>query len=445
MIRTSLSIFNFKTYIKRIAKITACIILICGFIYYLDFLYCDFSVDRWGRILWHNYYAETDNIDNLFLGSSHVYHGINPFLSDELNGENNFNLATSSQRLNGTYYLLREADRDHHLSHVYLDLNYGVSTGLDGEFKQDDNLISGWRNTDFMKLSVNKLEYMLSMCGIDNYPETFMPFLRYRNQLFDTEYVRNQIEHKREEEYKQYKYSGRTDSNDIIEYRDKGFCYVEEELQQKDLRWGTNEVLDDNPFTEDAEHYLRKVIEYCQKEDIELTLFSAPMYELQLISVENYDAYVKQIRQIVAEYDLDYYDFNLCREEYFPIQKTENFYDAGHLNTQGAEAFTSFFWTVMEDEDMDYFYDTYEEKLKNSRESVYGLICTVEDDMMNYRIASNRENGMEYRVIALPEMQIQDFSENKDFALKADVHGIFRIDARKTGEDEILSSLEIAY
>ena len=434
-----------KKYVKRIVKITVCIILFWGLICWMNFLFCDFNIDRWGRILWYNYYTETDNIDNLFLGSSHVYHGINPFLSDELNGGNNFNLASNSQRLNGTYYLLREANEDHHLSHVYLDLYYGVSTGLDADFKQRDNLAAGWRNTDFMKFSINKIEYMLTMCEIENYPETFIPFLRYRRKLFDAEYVKNQIEYKSEEDYKQYKYSDMTDSNDVIEYRDKGFCYIEEELQQKDLRWGPDKILNENSFTEDAEYYLRKIIEYCQNEDIDLTLFSAPMYELQLISVENYDIYVKQIRQIAAEYGLSYYDFNLCGEEYFPIQKIEYFRDPGHLNSRGADLFTSFFWKVMEEESMDYFYDTYGEKLENSKEAVYGLICTAEDDMVNYRIASNRESEMEYRVVALPEKQIQDFSENKEFTLRADVHGIFRIEARKTGEDEILSSLEIAY
>ena len=438
MIRTSFG--------KRIAKLTVCIILIEGLIHWLNFSFCDLYVDRWGRILWHNYYAETDNIDNLFLGSSVVYHGINPFLLDELNGENNFNLASNSQRLNGTYYLLREANGDHHLSHVYLDLNYWVSTGLNADFKQRDNLAPNWKNTDFMKLSINKIEYMLTMCEIENYPETFLPFLRYRSKLFDTEYVKEQLDNKREEEYKQYKYSEMTDSNDAIEYRDKGFCYVEEELEQKDLLiYREDRILDENAFTKDAEHYLRKIIEYCQNENIELTLFSAPMYELQLISAGDYDIYVKQIRQIAAEYGLAYYDFNLCRKEYFPIQEIENFRDCVHLNGKGGEMFTNFFWKVMEEESADYFYDTYAEKLENSKETVYGLVYTDGNDMVNYRIASNRESGMEYRVVTLPEDQIQDFSGNKDFTLKAGVHGTLRLEARKTGEDEIISSLEIVY
>ena len=63
----------------------------------------------WERNNWHYFYTEEKNIDNLFVGSSHVYTGVNPFILDELNGDNNFNLAMASMRMNGCYYSILEA------------------------------------------------------------------------------------------------------------------------------------------------------------------------------------------------------------------------------------------------------------------------------------------------------------------------------------------------
>lgn len=81
----------------------------------------------WERNLWHYFYKDDGKIDNLYLGSSHVYYDINPALLDSMNGGYNFNLASSAQPLNGSYYLLKEAGKNNALSHVYLELYYQCS------------------------------------------------------------------------------------------------------------------------------------------------------------------------------------------------------------------------------------------------------------------------------------------------------------------------------
>lgn len=112
---------------RRIARIMARVLIFCVVLSGLNYIYVD--VPPWERILWHNFYESEGKIDNLYLGSSHVYYDIDPFLMDELNGQYNFNLSTSGQVMNGTYYLLREADRHNDLSHVYIELYYGRNTG----------------------------------------------------------------------------------------------------------------------------------------------------------------------------------------------------------------------------------------------------------------------------------------------------------------------------
>ena len=81
---------------RRIARIMARVLIFCVVLSGLNYIYVD--VPPWERILWHNFYQSEGKIDNLYLGSSHVYYDIDPFLMDELNGQYNFNLSTSGSR-----------------------------------------------------------------------------------------------------------------------------------------------------------------------------------------------------------------------------------------------------------------------------------------------------------------------------------------------------------
>ena len=55
----------------------------------------------------------------------------------------------------------------------------------------------------------------------------------------------------------------------------------------------------------------------------------------------------------------------------------------------------------------------------------------ISADMYRVTIASNRERGLQYQIYLTPEggetVMIQDFSENKQFNIPMDEHGIGRI------------------
>lgn len=200
-------------------------------------------------------------------------------------------------------------------------------------------------------------------------------------------------------------------------------------------------------LTYDAEKYLRKIIEYCQKNEIEITLFSSPIYELQVLSTENYDAYIEQIKQIAKEYQVKYYDFNVAKEENLSIQNIEMFMDPGHLNVKGARMFTEFFYTVISmpsEENKELFYNSYMEKMRNNESNVYGIyyysaVDNNEEWFVN--IASNRATGLEYKVIMTGEdgeqKVYQEFSNNKSYRIPKKWVGICTILWREQGQREI--------
>lgn len=416
----------------------------------LNYMFVGDDANFFERIVWHDFYEETDNIDNLFLGSSHVYCNIDPSLLDELNGQNNFNLSTGSQNFMGSYYALKEAVKRHNISYVYLEMYYDVSTGKEGVFKDPANLYRSWYNTDNMKPSLNKLDYMLTAFEKENYLETFLPFIRCREKLFDIGYIDARLRHKKEQNYLEFTCLRTGENNEITEYRDKGYSYSTENIETQDLCWAKNKVLNRSPLTEDAKLYLEKIIEFCLENKIEIILFSSPIYELQLISVDNYDDYVTEINEIADKYDVPYLDFNLCKEEDFPIQNTDNFRDIGHLNHQGAQMFTKYFWKTIDKKDKSSFCKSYKEKLNSSKRKVYGLIYLDDGKKRKYEIATNRESEMEYQVKFSPESNIpaiiiKDYSKEKVFEMESNDHGIFEITVKLPECQDVFQVLKIEY
>lgn len=460
----------YMKYLKRIAGIAAAAVIFLGIFRVFNYMYVkDYD---WGRILWHNFYEDKGNIDNICIGSSHVYRGIIPARLDELNGGHNFNLASGSQVLNGSYYALKEADRNNSLSHVYLEVFYTLSTknNFSGNTDPARSYTYNWRNVDYMKFSPNKLEYMFTISKPEKYMDTLMPFVRYRTKLDNWEYVMQTIDYKREEQYRTYEYISEWDENSD-DYWKQGYQSSSRTYNDKNRFFSQGKILAENPMGETSEEYLRKILDYCRKRDIDITLFSIPVYELVLISTENYDNFISQVKAIAAEYDVEFYDFNIAKEEYLPIHQGANYIDMNHLNSKGADMFTEFFDKVVSgtaSENEEFFYSSYAEKLQSEPADIYGLYyrdAKVEADeesaddgedapksvskIRTCRIASNWNEGTEYRIILTPnegdQYVVQEFAENNEFTISPEEHGICTIVARMKDSPDDVKTCEINY
>lgn len=442
---------------KIIAGIATAITFFYGLVQVLNYMYVNSDDSRTQRLVLHDFYEDKGRIENLYLGSSHVFSDIEPMYLNHINGQYNFNLSTSGQLPNGTYHLLREADRYNELSHVYVELYYyyyvheGISPGDERIYTE---FYRTWNTSDYMKLSVNKLVYMFSIARPEQYTDLCFPFSRYRTKVADWGYIKWVMDKKQTEDYLDYEYHA-----EIVEYMGKGYFAYSKILNDCDKRFEAVHVLDNNPIGETSEHYLRRIIEYCQARDIPITLFISPIYELELISTGNYDNYIDEVRAIVEEYDVEFYDFNLAREEYLPIQHGDYFWDVGHLNDVGADMYTPFFYEVVSRKESDndkYFYDSYAEKLQNAAPEIYGIYYRDSEDtaegeepVRTYWVASNRDSDMEYRIIITPDegeqYMIQDFNENKEFTIPMSETGICTVVARMKKTPEDAQTLEINF
>lgn len=444
MKQVSLFISSFK----RIAGLLIVFLLVIWG--YNIFSYLVVYEDDWSRIMWHNYYKEDKNIDNLFLGSSHVYCSVDPSILCEINGENNFNLASPGMPMDGAYYSLMEVDKDHDIKRVYLETWYNL---FYRELKNDS--VTTWKNTDYMKWSSNKMDYIFDAITKEELFNTFFPLLRFKHKITDFDYIMDIVEEKEKEDYKNYVTKTENDRG-ILEYRENGYRYTTQKFLEEEFSYKQRLLLDNKNIHHSPKEYLEKIVSYCEENGIELVLFSAPTTELDIYSTIGYDKYVEEITTFAMENNLVYYDFNLCKDEMLFMNAYDHFCDDNHLNYEGAKLFTSFLGKIMEqsyEENEEYFYDSWVEKQQSRKEQVYGIIHFNTEALERYEytsmIASNRTGGLEYKIQLEPtngeEVLLQDFSEFKFFDIPEYEHGICVIEVRKTGEEDIIQNLRIRY
>ena len=376
--------------IAVICSVAAFIAIVCT----LNYIYVvnpDPWYDQWYRNLFHSYYEE-ENIDCLVLGTSHVHFGIDPKILDEMNGMNNFNMANPGQRYDDSYYLLKEVDSSHDLKEVLLECSYlclyeePVPNEDQSGYKYVDyihdpvNYGSAWMITYNMRPSVNRLCMLAGAADKDYALATIFPFVRFRENLFDMDTIRYNINLKRSPEYKNcvYDYTVVDSSGGTahIGYPGKGYYYYDGAvLEDEEKIVKQNADVTTDPLGEESLDYVRRIIEYCRKKGIKISLFTLPVYDVETVSCIDYDRFITAMREFASQYDLDVYDFTLIKDEALPLPKDEMFWDYAHLNRAGCEFYTPLVWETLHDpgSTASLFADSYAQILADREPEIYGL------------------------------------------------------------------------
>lgn len=350
------------------------------------------DTNSYTRVMIHEMYNQPENIDVLFLGSSHCYRTLDPKILDEVWGVNTFNCGTSSQHLDGAYALLKEVTKDNQPETVYLEMFYTAM----GEVYQDrTQMTSTYIISDYLKPSFNKYSYILNASSKEYYIDSFFLARRNWKKIFQNGYVNSVIERKQLERYKAYQYV----DNGNERYEGKGYVAnytsVENGVFILSEHFGP---VRDNRLSEDDIKYVKKIKDLCDNKGINLVLFSAPMSDFRLCDVGNYDNYIDQMRRLAAEIGVEYYDFNLCRENTLSLS-AEDFYDDQHLNKSGADRFSYFFADFFKAEERkSVFYESYKEKMENMKEEILGAIIWKDKEaaVLNFDIVAPCDLNLHY-------------------------------------------------
>ena len=314
----------------------AVMFLLLGLVKLCNYLLTDDS-QSYTRLTMHELYERADageKVDTLFLGSSHCYRAYDPDLYEELTGETAYNLGSSSQNYDTSYYLLREAARLYDLKTVYLDMHYKFLF-MDSE---DRDLVQANIISDYMRPSRNKLSFLLTTAEAKNYTNRFFPFRRSWQELGDFAYVRENLAKKQAESYRKYE----PVTVEADQYAGRGFVWSDARLDVDAITWWDNfgKVADDMQLdTTYPVSYIEKIVSFCREHDIRLVFVTAPSLNQYLEAIGPYDSAHAYVQKLAERFGVEYLDFNLAKTEYLELT-ADDYIDVDHLNGTGAEKLT---------------------------------------------------------------------------------------------------------
>ena len=283
---------------------------------------------NYARIDVHN--IETKAYDDLFVGSSHGKCAIDPLVIDEITGRKSTNLCMGGEYIQDSYFLVKEAVRNHKPSRIIYELDPGY-------WKTDP--VEG---TDFgsfyheFPISLVKLEYFWDKMKDADFRTTLFPWYLYRQQMIKNPI--GNIKMKLGEEYRTY--SGTPFTNEAQSYEKEGFIYRK---VIKDVKKGEENLIlweEDSLRRETAEDFER-LVKYCKDEEIELVVITTPIPKKTL--KKNKKAF-READKYFTEYmdslNISYYNFN-----YIKLKETDRslkgFADQeGHMYGENARHFS---------------------------------------------------------------------------------------------------------
>lgn len=359
----------------------------------LDYVLCD-DVSAGTRLMLHEMY-EQDKIDSVFLGTSHVYKGINPAITDAAWNENTFICGSASQNINSSYALLKEAHKSGDIDTCYLELSIR-KVNRDKQAWQKQTT-AAFIVADYMKPSSDRVSYLLDAVESKDYVNAFCRARRNWKNIYSLDTMKDIVSRKRTDAYRNY-------DGTVKNYEGKGFFPVAEKFDR--ITDNGTITITDNYMSEDYLMYFQKIVNYCRENDIELICFTSPIPECTMEQIKNYDSFDAQMRDVCEEYGVPFYDFNLADPSILDL-KDDDFSDWNHLSDIGADKFTKvfadFFSGDIEEEEL--FYDSYSEKKEDLPKRLLGLYMKRDQgaETCKIRAVSTKEETYMYEAWYLSE------------------------------------------
>lgn len=305
-------------------------------------------------------YAESENIDIAFAGSSYAIKGINPYIMDEELGCNTFDYSFSAQIYTGTYYSLKELFKHHQPKMIVLN------TDLISYTREEEHIMAYIPVVSYFESLKGKFDFFINTAKDGSYIDRIFLWKTYH--VKSVKDAITNIQNKLKPEYINYPQQEQLDSykNSKSGYAGKGFVRADASDPKN--------VLDDNKLKKmsikttkldsiQAQNieYFKKIVDLCKENNSELVLVQMPIPTYRIFSEKNYFEFSEKIGEIAKEEGIDYYDYNLIKPEIFKSE-TKYFHDYAHFNSEGADIFSKSFAKFLKirdsGEDMSkYFYN----------------------------------------------------------------------------------------
>ncbi|MBD3287987.1 hypothetical protein GF337_04215 [candidate division KSB1 bacterium] len=269
----------------------------------------------------HEFYQQKENIDLLFMGSSHSYYHFNPCFFEEHLGITSFNLGSAGQNPTSTYYLLKEVfNRGHQPKVVVLETSWRPLTGKDTDF------YSASRVFHALRWSVNKLALFWNSFSFPSSLRLFSRTFHYRRN------IRKFFEPSEDTQKEKYRLN--------LSYIRKGFVTSAKKATPEELAYHEfkNKTAEFNSY---RLLYLKKTIRFALKNHACVVGVISPLPPSVFSDIFDYTRIHDRISAIYESFGITLIDLNLINQER-AIVFDDDFMDSNHLNSQGANKINMF-------------------------------------------------------------------------------------------------------
>ncbi len=248
---------------------------------------------------------QKESVKTLMIGSSHIMYGLN---SDYFE-ENSYNLGHVSQTIDMDYYLLEKYIKIlPKLKTVVMRLSY---TTLHEQLKTGPE---AWRLKNY------NLYYGLN----------FSNALKYKSEILSVK-LKNNLSR-----LKDYYFN----NEKMITVEQSGWAYFDQDQADIPIHLlgfdaAKRHTIKDDALVSENLEFLNKIVKLCNKEGVKVLLVTLPAHQSYIDNLEQHqlDIVTSAGKRMNETYDnCDY--LNLLNDDNF---KDEDFYDADHLNRDGAK------------------------------------------------------------------------------------------------------------
>ena len=319
---------------KLITEIIVFVALFFGIYHFVENKYTEAAskntVNAWTKSRFDGFYELPENsVDMVFIGSSHSYCTFDPENFDSVFGTSSWQLGTPLQHFDTSLYTLKEVYKTQTPEVVVLEVYWDM---LDDEFdmKQANSFFEVVHDRENVEADYVKNVFPLS----EKVKYNILP-IRYQQDYFAYEAV--EITKMLEDSLGVYKEVPVTNGTEY--YLAKGYTYCDTVIPESELD-KTNQFknLDGAEWKADKTQleYLEKFVELCREKGSEVVFVTAPVANVSMDFIKNYDAIHESVSDIAEDLGVKYLDFNIVNEEEELLQ-LENFRDDAHLNDSGVK------------------------------------------------------------------------------------------------------------
>lgn len=268
----------------------------------------------------HSFYEiEENTLDVLFLGSSHLYYGVQPNELWKEYGITSYVMGSPEQTAATSYFLLKEAFNHQQPKVVAMENYYLWNKDLYYSAARLRQAFDGMR---FGKVKLEMIQTMLPENGLKDQLTYALPFLKYHSRWSELEEYDFQT--------KPYLKGARIDYT-TVELEDPGIPEAAVEIPDNSL------------------YYLEKIIELCEENGAEFMMFGIPYgVETDMERYERRQGMTLTLESMLEEKGIPFLFYQ--RDYADVIDFGTDFRDKTHLNTAGAVKLTGHLGAWMAEE-----------------------------------------------------------------------------------------------